>query len=128
MAYPERPRNRPTVFICQLCGKAIESLVDAIIADSRMAHVLCVDTLQAPQLTPDERSHLIRICWDHAIALCPVCDRKYRVDQMVADLFRRRYDLCPLCRVDLVPSIRRHIAECATIRVQDPRWQADAQE
>ena len=124
----ERLRNRSPAFICQLCGQAIESLVDATIADAGMAHVLCVDTQQAPPLTPDERSHLIRICWDHEIAVCSVCDRKYRMDQMLADLFRRRYDLCPFCRVDLVPSIRRHIAECAIIRTQDPQWQAEVRE
>jgi hypothetical protein len=47
---------------------------------------------------------------------------------MGADLFSGRYHLCPFCRVDLTPSIRRHIEKCALIRVEDPRWQDEARE
>ena len=87
----------------------------------------------APELPPnrlsdDERSRLIRICWDHEVAVCGTCSREYRLNEMGADLFSGQYYLCPFCQVDLVPSIRRHITECAGIRPEDPQWQAGVRE
>src|SRR5262245_58291562 len=74
-----------------------------------MDHVLCADVEPTAPLTPDERSDLIRIGWDHEIALCPGYSRKFRATDMGTDSFSRGYHFCLFCRVDLVRSIRRHV-------------------
>src|SRR5262249_23948927 len=84
--------------------------------------------LSVEPLSDNERSRLIRVCWDHEVAVCGVCARSYRVNEMGADLFRDQDSVCPFCRVDLTSSVRQHIAHCATVQHADPQWQATTRE
>jgi hypothetical protein len=75
-------------------------------------------------LTPDERRLIFRYCWDHLVASCEPCQTHYRIDQLGIDLFRGLSHLCTKCRADLKASVRKHIASCTALRVQE----AEAQE
>src|SRR5262245_28431470 len=125
---PERPRGRPPMLVCQLCGHTITTIADASVSEAGVAHALCLEGLSVDPLSPDERSRLIRMCWHHEVALCGVCKRRFRPPEMCADLSSGRYNLCPFCRVGLAPSIRHHIAGCAVILHADPKWQAAVRE
>src|SRR5262245_51096451 len=118
---------------CRLCGERIQQVSDLLISVAGTAHVMClerhgVDPLAVKPLSDDERSRLIRVCWDHEVAVCGLCNRTYRVNEMGADLIRDHYSVCPFCRVDLTSSIRQHIAHCAAVQHSDPRWQAATRE
>ena len=71
-------------------------------------------------LSPDERLLLLRYCWDHLVAECPVCEGTYRLDELTGELFGlySSSELCPRCRIPLVESIRAHMAACTVLRVQ----------
>src|SRR5262245_57972496 len=124
---PEEPRDRPNL-VCRLCGHLITAIDDMSTSDAGVAHVLCIEGYSVDPLAPDERSRLIRICWNHEVAVCPGCSRTYRMNQLGTDVFSDRYHLCPFCGVDLSLSIRQHIADCSVIRLNDPWWQADTRE
>ena len=71
-------------------------------------------------LFPEEHRLLIRYCWDHLIAECPVCGRAYKLHELGTELFGRysSSELCPRCRVPLLASIRAHMAACTVIAAQ----------
>ena len=121
----------PTV-LCHLCGEGIWKAAELVLDGGRAAHFACWERHAVVPLTDDERSRLVRTCWDHEVAFCGACSRKYRITEMgsdlISDLIRREHLFCPFCRVDLTWSIRQHIAACAVIRQNDPRWQAEARE
>jgi hypothetical protein len=75
-------------------------------------------------LTPDERRLIFRYCWNHLVASCEPCQTHYRIDQLGIDSFRGLSHLCTKCRADLKASVRKHIASCTALRVQE----AEAQE
>src|SRR5262245_14286630 len=128
MADHQRHRGSTPTIRCHECGEGIWTVADLIVEDAGAVHVACLMRRTVSQLTNDEGSRLIRNCWDHEVACCPLCSRKYRVNEMGSDLVRRQYHYCPFCRVDLTWSVRQHIAACAVIRQNDPRWQAEARE
>src|SRR5262245_23338425 len=118
---------------CRLCGKRIQMISELFVTASGTAHIVCVerhgvDPLAVEPLSESERSRLIRVCWDHEVAVCGLCDRTYRLREMGADLVRDQYSVCPFCRVDLTSSIRQHIAHCAAVQHRDPQWQAATRE
>src|SRR5215510_15114694 len=118
MADRRPPRGSTPTIRCHVCGEGIWKVADLIVEDTGAAHLACLMRRTVSQLTNDERSRLIRNCWDHEVACCPLCSRKYRVNEMGSDLVRSQHHFCPFCRVDLTWSIRQH----------DPRWQAEARE
>lgn len=69
-------------------------------------------------LTPDERALLVRYCSDHPVAVCHQCSEFLAFDQMAANLFSGKRDLCPRCRADLATVVRQHLAECTLMCVQ----------
>jgi len=128
MADHQRHRGSTPTIRCHECGEGIWTVADLIVEDAGAVHVACLMRRTVSQLTNDERSRLIRHCWDHEVACCPLCSRKYRVNEMGSDLVGGEYHFCPFCRVDLTWSIRQHIAACAVIRQNDPHWQAEVRE
>ena len=83
-----------------------------------------VHDLDAP-LTPDEHARAIRCCFDHEVAECQSCRRRYRLTELAADAAPRDRGLrCPSCGQRLGASVRKHLAICFVVRVGDPRWQA----
>jgi hypothetical protein len=80
-------------------------------------------------LSPDERRLLFQSCHEHTVATCPKCYQNYRYDQLAADLFQGRHDLCPHCRVDVSASIHEHLLSCAVatlLEAQQARAAAEA--
>jgi hypothetical protein len=69
-------------------------------------------------LMPDERVLLARYCNDHPVAVCQQCSEALKFDQMGADVFMGKRDLCPRCRADLTAVLREHLAECTLMRAQ----------
>ena len=71
-------------------------------------------------LSPEERRLLLRYCWDHLIAECPVCRGTYKLDELGAEMFGlySSSELCPRCRIPLVESIRAHMAACTVTGAQ----------
>src|SRR5262245_20999954 len=128
MADRQRPRGSTPTIRCHECGEGIWTVADLIVEDTGAAHVACLMRRTVAQLTDDERSRVIRNCWDHEVAVCGLCSRKYRLTEMGSDLVRGQYHFCPFCRLDLTWSLRQHIAACAVIRQNDPGWQAEARE
>src|SRR5262245_20024093 len=123
MADRQRPRGSTPTIRCLECGEGIWTVADLIVEDTGAVHVACLMRRTLAQLTDDERSRLIRNCWDHEVA-CPLCRRKYRVNEMGSDLVRRQFHFCPFCRVDLTWSIRQHMEACMVVRQNDPQWKA----
>ena len=127
------PRPPAPTLLCYVCGEGIWKATDLTLEDGRTAHIACLERetgnpLALDPLTGDERSRLTRNCWDHEVAVCGLCSRKYRLTEMGSDLTRGQYHFCPFCRVDLTWSIRQHIAACTVIRHNDPRWQTEVRE
>src|SRR5262249_8120852 len=125
---PAPPPASLSTFLCRLCGRSIQTVSDLFITALGVTHIACLERECADPLTDGEESRLIRLCWDHEVAVCGVCGRKYRIHELGADPFHERFQLCPICRVDLTPSVRQHIADCSRIRLNDPWWQANTRE
>jgi len=73
------------------------------------------DSGQPGELNYEERSLLVKFCWNHAVAECQVCLGRFRQQELAADLARRRLHLCPACRCDLTASLRAHLRTCAAV-------------
>lgn len=100
---------------CSTCSHAI-SLDDTIVSSGgHLSHLDC----RSPQtLTPDERALLFSYCSAHAVAECAACHQSFRHEQLGADLFSHRTNLCPRCRVDLTLTIRRHLNSCSMLPIE----------
>jgi hypothetical protein len=115
----------PLTFPCRLCGWRIETVAELFVTAFGITHIVCMERAGIDPLTNDERRRLARLCRGHEVAVCGVCGRQYRVNEMASDSSRGRHDLCPFCGIDLTPAIRQHIADCSVIRLNDPWWQAN---
>lgn len=63
------------------------------------------------ELTPTDRA-LLSAC-RHMVATCPICRTAHTWDDCARELIPRyRSGLCRVCRADLTPILRRHLAEC----------------
>src|SRR5262245_8779694 len=126
MADAEPPR--PPMLVCRLCRQGIWAVQKFVLVDMGAAHVACLERSAADDLTGVERSRVIRLCWDHPVAACEACHREYRITEMGNDMLTGRYYFCPYCRADLIWSVRQHLADCAAVLQNDPRWQAEVRE
>jgi hypothetical protein len=70
-------------------------------------------------LMPDERALFAVYCNDHPIAVCHQCAEALTFERIGADIVMGTRDFCPTCRADLTLALRRHLADCTFIRVQD---------
>src|SRR5262249_29298563 len=80
-----------------------------------MAHVDCG---RPHSLSPEEHVLLYVYCWDHAVAECTACARRFRQEELGSDPFGSRTYDCLHCRADLTASIRAHLAACAMLPEQ----------
>jgi hypothetical protein len=96
---------------CLRCSRPIIA-DDSVIArrDGRLSHLDC----RMPRaLSADERAVLIFYCFDHAVAECPRCRRRYREIELTTDYVKGHSHLCPTCDEDLTDLIRAHVYSCA---------------
>jgi hypothetical protein len=70
-------------------------------------------------LMQDQRALLMRHCKDHPVAVCPQCSEAVTFGRIGADVIVGKRDFCPMCRADLTPAVRKHLAECTLMRVQE---------
>jgi hypothetical protein len=85
---------------------------DSVIAlrDGRMSHLDC----RIPRaLSADERAVLIFYCFDHPVAECGHCRRRFREIELATDYVSGHTHLCPLCNEDLTDGVRTHLYGCA---------------
>jgi hypothetical protein len=127
MADQDLLRERSKAILCRLCRQAIQTAQQLVLVDSEAAHAVCLER-SASYLSENERSRLVCLCSNHEVARCATCSRTYRISEMDTDVSRRHPHFCPLCRVNLVWSVRQHIANCSTIRQNDPQWQVAVRE
>src|SRR5262245_18985560 len=120
MADNTPPSPPSQTFLCRLCGRSIQTVPEVFVTTLGVTHAACLER-SAAVLTETERGRLIRFCWDHQVSRCATCSRSYRITEMGTDMTGRRYYLSPCCRVELVWSIRQHIADCAVIAKNDPQ-------
>jgi hypothetical protein len=97
---------------CSRCGRLVSP-------DDTIEHVgaelVHVDCRQPHGLSREEFTLLFRYCWSHAVATCVPCARRFRQEQLGADLFRGLIHLCPHCRADLSEGLRSHVYTCRQI-------------
>jgi hypothetical protein len=99
-------------WICPQCSKAI-SPDDTVVLDSgRLSHLDCK---RRRVLSPEQRVVLFRFCSEHTVAECEQCAKAYRLSELASDLFSGREHQCPLCRADLIGSVRAHLYSCAIL-------------
>jgi hypothetical protein len=98
MADQQPPRPPTPTVVCRLCGQGIWTAQELVLAGLGAAHAACLERSAADDLTHNERSNLIRNCWNHSVARCEACAREYRLVEMGTDLLSGRSYFCPFCR------------------------------
>jgi hypothetical protein len=89
---------------------------DTVTSDGyALGHVDC-DTPRG--LTPEERVLLYVYCWDHDVAGCDACERRFRQDEIGSDFYSIHGYRCLNCRTDLTEHIRLHLAVCEDLPEQ----------
>src|SRR2546422_11076547 len=96
---------------CPLCSRQIMADHSVIaLRDGRVSHLDC----RMPRaLSADERAVLIFYCFDHPVADCVRCRRRFREIELATDYVNGHTHLCPLCSEDLTDSVRTHLYGCA---------------
>jgi hypothetical protein len=98
--------------------------------DHNSALMLQLDC-RLPHPLSGEEQVLLQYCWDHAVAECVACARRFRQHELLADPFAGA-ERCPKCSKDLTDNIRAHLYGCvpplALIAVRSNRGTADAAE
>jgi hypothetical protein len=97
---------------CRRCSRFIVTSDTIAFDGNRIVHLDCE---RPRELNYEERVLLYQFCWDHAVADCGACRKGFRQYELAADLFGHRNHLCPKCRVDLTPSLRSHLYDCALV-------------
>jgi hypothetical protein len=69
-------------------------------------------------LTSDERAALVAYCNDHPVAICPQCEAVLSAKRLGSEFILGQPTVCRICRADLTPSLRSHLAECTWVRIQ----------
>jgi len=80
-----------------------------------VAHVDCG---RPGSLSPEEHVFLYVYCWDHAVAECVACAKRFRQGELAADPLSIRTYLCLDCHCDLTDSVRAHVLTCSTLPEQ----------
>jgi hypothetical protein len=73
----------------------------------RMVHLDC----RLPHRLSAEEHALLQYCWDHAVAECASCARRFRHHELLSDPFAGA-ERCPKCSKDLTDDIRAHLYGC----------------
>ncbi len=110
---------------CPRCVQVISADDTVLLVGDGMSHVDC---RRPRDLSPEERALLFRYCWGHAAAKCTACAKSFRYEQLAADLFDHRTNLCPPCRADLTESMRGHLYSCAMVPEEVRRRARDARD
>ena len=97
---------------CTKCSKVILPEDTFTLHPDRLSHLDC---RRPHALSPEERVVLFRYCWEHAIAECEQCAKGYRMSELASDMAGDRHNLCPLCRKDLIGSVRSHLHNCSML-------------
>ena len=66
-------------------------------------------------LTDEERSRLVRSCFNHEVAHCDTCRAAYHFRQLMHDSRGPRRLLCPRCRTDVTEMLKWHLRTCAVV-------------
>ena len=97
---------------CPRCHQSI-MVDDTVSFDSdAIAHLDC---RRPRDLSHEERALLFRYCFDHVVAECANCAKKFRQQELASDLMGNRTHLCPGCRADLTNAVRSHLYACAML-------------
>ncbi len=99
---------------CHACGQVI-STDDAISFSVDSRQLTHFDCRRPRTLTPEERLLIATYCWDHVVAECPTCDRKYRLPELVSVIVDGDTHYCPFCHLDLIDSVRAHLYACTML-------------
>jgi hypothetical protein len=97
---------------CPRCDRPVSPDDTVEHVDAELVHVDC---RQPHGLSREEFALLFQYCWNHAVAACAPCGRRFRQEQLGADLFKGLIHLCPHCRADLSDSLRGHVYICPQI-------------
>jgi hypothetical protein len=97
---------------CALCQQGV--LPDDTVVPDGLG-VVHVDCRRPRSLTPEEHIFLYVYCWDHAVAECAVCARRFHQEDLGSDPFGSHTFECPNCRTDLTEIIRTHLVACAEL-------------
>ena len=76
------------------------------------------DVTYSAMLTSDERAALVAYCNDHPVAVCPKCAELLTAKRLGTDFILGQATVCRMCRTDLTPTLRSHLANCTWVRVQ----------
>ena len=97
---------------CPRCVQIISADETVQLVADGMSHIDCK---RPRDLGPEERALFFRYCWGHAAANCTACAKNFRHQELAAEFFGHRTNLCPSCRADLTESMRGHIYSCAMV-------------
>jgi hypothetical protein len=110
---------------CPRCGQEF-SPEDTI--DHNSGRAVHLDCRLPHRLSGEERALLFQHCWDHAVADCPSCARRFRQHELLSDPFAGGADRCPKCGKDLTDRIRAHLYDCAMLPAEVRRRAQEARE
>jgi hypothetical protein len=79
---------------------------------SQVAHQDC---RKRHDLSHEERALLLKYCFDHVVATCPMCLQEFRQNELASDLLGNRSYLCPRCRIDFTDRLREHVYNCTLL-------------
>jgi len=92
------------------CPKCSQAIVDGDTVVWTGARIVHLDCRRPRALNFDEVAVLFAYCWDHAVAECVPCGRRYRQIELDSELLR-----CAKCGSALIDSIRAHLHDCGLL-------------
>ena len=104
--------------ICTLCAREITPAeMPVMLSNGRRVHLRCPvplpDRSVTPALTISQRMEILLRCFDHPVASCSHCDRKYRYEDLRSwRVGGRRVHFCPACGADLEAALVQHFGAC----------------
>jgi hypothetical protein len=97
---------------CPRCSQSISPRDTVEIDRDRVVHFDC----RLPQrLSREERALLFHYCWDHPVADCVPCARRFRQHELLWGPLAGNTDRCPRCLEDVTESLRAHLYSCSML-------------
>jgi hypothetical protein len=97
------------------CPRCLQRLSPEDTVECDGDRVVHLDCRLPRRLSREERALLVHYCWDHPVAECVPCARRFRQRELLWVALADSTDRCPRCREDLTDSVRAHLYSCAML-------------